>query len=45
MDIDPSYEQLYLIFYYAIYRQNSSCQTTLNELEYVKCAGRITQAI
>lgn len=45
MEIDPSYEQLYLKFYYAIYRQNSLCQTTFNQLKDVKCAGRKTQAI
>lgn len=41
MKIDPPYEQRYLILYFAIYWQNSSCQTTFD----VKCAGQITQAI
>lgn len=45
MEIDPSYEQRYIILYFAIYRQNSSCQTTFNELKDVKYAGWITQAI
>lgn len=45
MEIDPPYEQRYLILYFAIYRQKSSCQPTFNELKDVKCAGRITQAI
>lgn len=44
MEIDPPYEQRYLILYFAIYRQNSLCQTTFNELKDVKCAGRITHS-
>lgn len=36
MDIDSPYEQRYLILYNAIYRQNSSYQTTFNELKDVK---------
>lgn len=45
MEIDPSYEQRYIILYIAIYRQNSSCHITFNELKDVNCAGWITQAI
>lgn len=43
MEIDPAYEQRYLILYFAIYRQNSSAiLTTFYELKDVKCAGQIT---